>query len=58
MTVTIVGVFRSTVAAEDNFIYTHLDFLQRARGKTSIGTVTQLEVQLAEGASLTTSAAQ
>jgi putative ABC transport system permease protein len=50
VTVTIVGVFRSAVAAEDNFIYTHLDFLQRARGKSSVGTVTQLEVQLAEGA--------
>ena len=50
VTVSIVGTFRSTVAAEDNFIYTHLDFLQRARGKTSVGTVTQLEVQLAEGA--------
>ncbi|WP_254512844.1 ABC transporter permease [Anatilimnocola floriformis] len=50
VTVSIVGIFRSTVAAEDNFIYTHLDFLQRARGKTSVGTVTQLEVQLAEGA--------
>ena len=50
VTVTIVGTFRSTVAAEDNFIYTHLDFLQRARGKSSVGTVTQLEVQLAEGA--------
>lgn len=50
VTVSIVGTFRSTVAAEDNFIYTHLDFLQRARGKSSVGTVTQLEVQLAEGA--------
>lgn len=49
VTVTIVGTFRSTVAAEDNFIYTHLDFLQRARGKTAVGTVTQLEVQLGEG---------
>ncbi|XRN68439.1 ABC transporter permease [Anatilimnocola sp. NA78] len=50
VTVSIVGTFRSTVAAEDNFIYTHLDFLQRSRGKSSVGTVTQLEVQLAEGA--------
>ncbi|WP_425614238.1 ABC transporter permease [Anatilimnocola sp. NA78] len=49
VTVSIVGTFKSTVAAEDNFIYTHLDFLQRARGKSSVGTVTQLEVQLAEG---------
>lgn len=50
VTVTIVGTFKSTVAAEDNFLYTHLDFLQRARGKSSVGTVTQLEVQLADGA--------
>jgi putative ABC transport system permease protein len=50
VTVTVVGTFRSKVAAEDNFLYTHLDFLQRARGKSSVGTVTQLEVRLAEGA--------
>ena len=50
VTVTIVGTFKSNVAAEDNFLYTHLDFLQRARGKSSVGTVTQLEVHLAEGA--------
>lgn len=49
VTVTVVGLFKSTVAAEDNFIYTHLDFLQRARGKSSVGTVTQLEVRLADG---------
>lgn len=46
VTVNVVGIFRSTVTAEDNFIYTHLDFLQRARGKNSVGTVTQLEIQL------------
>ena len=50
VTVNIVGVFRSSVPAEDNYIYTHLDFLQRARGKNSVGTVTQLEVMLGEGA--------
>ena len=50
ITVTIVGIFTSAVAAEENYIYTHLDFLQRARGKTSVGTVTQLEVQIADGA--------
>ncbi len=50
VTVNIVGVFRSAVPAEDNYIYTHLDFLQRARGKNSVGTVTQLEVMLGEGA--------
>jgi putative ABC transport system permease protein len=50
VTVAIVGTFKSSVPAEDNFIYTHLDFLQRARGRNSVGTVTQLEVQLAETA--------
>ena len=50
VSVSVVGVFRSTVPAEDNYIYTHLDFLQRARGKSSVGTVTQLEVHLNEGA--------
>ena len=50
VTVNVVGVFRSAVAAEDNYIYTHLDFLQRARGKSSVGTVTQLEVRLNDSA--------
>jgi putative ABC transport system permease protein len=50
VSVSVVGVFRSTVPAEDNYLYTHLDFLQRARGKSSVGTVTQLEVHLNDGA--------
>ena len=50
VTVSVVGIFASSVPAEDNYIYTHLDFLQRARGKGSVGTVTQLEVHVAEGA--------
>jgi putative ABC transport system permease protein len=50
VTVSVVGTFRSSVAAEENFIYTHLDFLQRARGKNSVGSVTQLEVQLTDEA--------
>jgi putative ABC transport system permease protein len=50
ITVKIVGTFRSNVAAEDNYIYTHLDFLQRARGKNDVGTVTQLEVHLNDSA--------
>ena len=48
VSVSVVGIFESSVAAEDSFIYTHLDFLQRAKGRTSVGTVTQLEVHLAE----------
>jgi putative ABC transport system permease protein len=50
VTVNIVGIFRSPIPAEENYIYTHLDFLQRARGKNSVGTVTQLEVHLNDGA--------
>ena len=49
VTVSVVGTFRSSVLSEENFIFTHLDFLQRARGRSSVGTVTQLEVQLADG---------
>ncbi len=50
VTVNIVGIFSSPIPAEENYIYTHLDFLQRARGKNSVGTVTQLEVHLSDGA--------
>jgi putative ABC transport system permease protein len=48
--VTIAGVFVSANPAEENFIYTHLEFLQRTRGLNSVGTVTQFEVRLNEGA--------
>ncbi len=47
VTVSIVGIFKSPVAAEDSFIYTHLGFLQRSKGRNTTGTVTQLEVRLA-----------
>ncbi|MBY0524430.1 MAG: FtsX-like permease family protein [Gemmataceae bacterium] len=49
VTVTVAGVFASS-ATEENYIYTHLDFLQRTRGLNSVGTVTQFDVKLAEGA--------
>ena len=52
VTVLVAGAFRSATAADENLIYTHLDFLQRARGKNDVGTVTQLEVHLAEGANV------
>jgi len=50
VTVSVVGTFRSAVPAEENFIYTHLDFLQRAKGKNAVGTITQLEVLLTDAA--------
>jgi putative ABC transport system permease protein len=50
LTVTVTGVFRSPDKSTESMIFTHLDFLQRTRGLNSVGTVTQLEVQLAESA--------
>lgn len=50
VTVVVSGVFRSPVGAEESLIYTHLAFLQRAKGRESVGTVTQLEVHLDERA--------
>lgn len=50
ITVLVAGVFHSSDAAEEGLIYTHLDFLQRARGQTEVGVVTQLEVHLTDGA--------
>lgn len=50
VSVMVVGIFQSSVAAEESYIYTHLDFLQRASGKSSVGTVSQLEVQLNDSA--------
>jgi len=50
VTVTVAGVFTSVRTSEENYLYTHLEFLQRTRGLNSVGTVTQFEVRLAEGA--------
>jgi len=46
--VRIAGVFTSEDPAEENYIYSHLDFLQRSKGLNQVGTVTQLEVLLNE----------
>lgn len=50
ITVLVAGVFSSTTAADENLIFTHLDFLQRARGANNVGTVTMFEVQLNDDA--------
>ncbi|MFH1265519.1 MAG: ABC transporter permease, partial [Planctomycetota bacterium] len=50
MTVKVVGVFESPVAAEESLIYTHLEFLQRSGGMDNVGLVTLLEVRLAREA--------
>jgi len=48
-TVTVAGIFTADVAAEENFLYTHLEFLQRTPGLNAVGTVTQFEVRLRDG---------
>lgn len=50
LTVSIVGIFQSPVEADENMIYTHLEFLQRTQGLNSVGTVTQIEVPLEDAA--------
>jgi putative ABC transport system permease protein len=49
ISVQIAGIFRSEDAAEENYIYSHLDFLQRTGSDDLVGTVTQHEVVLAPG---------
>lgn len=50
VTVLVAGTFSSSVAADENLIYTHLEFLQRARGQDNVGTVTMHEVHLTDDA--------
>ena len=47
--VNIAGIYTSDDPAEENYIYSHLDFLQRRKGSNLVGTVTQIEVLLNEG---------
>lgn len=44
--VTVAGIFSSDDRAEEDYVYCHLDFLQRTRGLDLVGTVTQHEVVL------------
>lgn len=50
LSVNIAGIFTSDDPAEENYIYSHLDFLQRSKGMNLVGTVTQMEILLHEGA--------
>ncbi|MDE0934727.1 MAG: FtsX-like permease family protein [Mariniblastus sp.] len=50
LSVVVAGIFNSEDPAEENYIYSHLDFLQRSKGMNLVGTVTQLEVLLNENA--------
>ena len=46
LTVTVAGIYSSEDQAEENYVYTHLDFLQRGKGRHLVGTVTQFEIHL------------
>lgn len=48
VTVTVAGIFTSEKRAEEDYVYCHLDFLQRTRGLNLVGSVTQHEVFLNE----------
>ena len=49
LSVDVAGIFTSDDPAEENYIYSHLEFLQRSKGMDLVGTVTQIEVLLDEG---------
>ncbi|QDT21535.1 ABC transporter permease [Gimesia chilikensis] len=52
LSVDVAGIYRSNNPAEENYIYSHLEFLQRRQGANLVGTVTQLEVILQPDADL------
>lgn len=54
LSVNVAGIYRSENPAEENYIYSHLEFLQRRQGVNLVGTVTQLEVILQPGTDPTT----
>jgi putative ABC transport system permease protein len=49
LSVNVAGIFTSDDPAEENYIYCHLEFLQRSRGMNLVGTVTQFEILLDQG---------
>jgi putative ABC transport system permease protein len=49
LNVQVAGVFASNDPAEENYIYSHLEFLQRGQKEDWVGTVTQHEVLLEPG---------
>jgi putative ABC transport system permease protein len=56
LSVQVAGVFTSNDPAEENYIYSHLDFLQRGMREEQVGTVTQHEILLQPGVDVTAKA--
>ncbi len=46
LSVNVSGIYISDDPAEENYIYSHLEFLQRRKSSNLVGTVTQLEILL------------
>ncbi len=49
LSVNVAGIYTSDDPAEENYIYSHLEFLQRSKGINLVGTVTQMEILLHDG---------
>jgi putative ABC transport system permease protein len=49
LSVNVAGIYTSSDPSEENYIYSHLEFLQRGKGMNLVGTVTQMEILLDEG---------
>ena len=49
LTVLVAGIYTSKDPAEENYVYSHLEFLQRSKGQDLVGTVTQHEILLGSG---------
>jgi putative ABC transport system permease protein len=47
--VVVAGIFVSDAPGEEQYLYCHLEYLQRTRGLNNVGTVTQHEVLLKDG---------
>jgi putative ABC transport system permease protein len=56
ITVHVAGIFTSNDPAEENYIYSHLDFLQRGMREDQVGTVTQHEIVLQPAVDVTAKA--
>src|SRR3990170_4596975 len=49
LSVQVSGIYASNDPAEENYVYSHLEFLQRTKGQDLVGTVTQHEILLDSG---------
>ena len=56
ITVTVAAIYACENRVEENYVYTHLAFLQRRHRENLVGTVTQFEVLVADDANAETPA--